>query len=184
MRPILLACAALLIPLLVACGGGGDGSTRKAKSKNGEATLSLEQAPTGTNDGGITAKLTYYKQTDRYLVVKLSITNNGKDAVLFKNGDGTQMPGFRATSEGQTFVAERKGGTWNPWTGYRPAAGGGSNNLEVPAGVTAALELRWNFQVPSKSYDWSVTVSNMQVGDKKLADIALSLNGPAAAPAK
>lgn len=186
MRHFTLALIAITFLTLTACGGG---SGRKT-----EATLPLEQAPTATNDAGLKATVTYYKQSDRYLIVKLSLTNTGKDTVLVKNGDGTTLPGFRATVEGQTFMADRKGGgSWNPWTGYRPADGptGGSNNLEIPAGITAAIELRWNFQLTRKDYDWVVTVSNLQVGDKKVADIAMAYPlqvapaaAPAAAPAK
>lgn len=167
MRIALIALTFATTLLVVGCGGGGSG--RKT-----EQTLSLEQAPTASNDAGVQARITYFKQTDKYLIVKLSLTNNGKDTVLVKNGDGTTMPGFRATMEGQTFLAERRGGSWNPWTGYRPPTGGGSNNLEIPAGVTAALELRWNFQVSRKDYDWTVIVSNLSVKDAAVKDISLS----------
>lgn len=167
MRTALIALSFAIMLLAVGCGGGG--SSRKT-----EQTLPLEQAPTATNDAGMQARITYFKQTEKYLIVKLSLTNNGKETVLVKNGDGNTMPGFRATVEGQTFLAERRGGSWNPWTGYRPATGGGSNNLEIPAGVTAALELRWNFQLSRKDYDWTVMVSNMTVKDATVKDIALS----------
>jgi hypothetical protein len=184
MHKTFLAALALAILVLTACGGG---SGRKT-----EQTLPLEQAPTATNDAGLQARITYYKQSDRYLIVKMSLTNNGKETITVKNGDGTTLPGFRATIEGQTFMADRKGGgSWNPWTGYRPADGptGGSNNLEIPAGITTAIELRWNFQLSRKDYDWVVMISNLQAGDKKLADIALAYPPapaaqPAAAPAK
>lgn len=179
MRTALIALTLALTLVAVGCGGGGSGSSRKS-----EQTLALEQAPTATNDAGVQARITYYKQNDRYLIVKLSLTNNGKDTVLVKNGDGTTMPGFRATVEGQTFLAERKGGTWSPWTGYRAPAGGGSNNLEIPAGVTAALELRWNFQMSRKDYDWTVIVGNLSVKDAAVKDIALSWPPAGAAPAK
>jgi hypothetical protein len=169
MRHLTIALIAITFLALTACGGG---SGRKT-----EATLPIEQAPTATNDAGLKASITYYKQAERYLIVKLSLTNTSKDTILVKNGDGSTLPGFRATIEGQTFMADRKGGgSWNPWTGYRPADGptGGSNNLEIPAGITAAIELRWNFQLTRKDYDWVVTVSNLQAGDKKLSDIALA----------
>ncbi len=178
MRNLTLAFTAIIFLAFSACGGG---SGRKT-----EQTLPLESAPTATNDGGVKASITYYKQSDRYLIVKLSLTNTGKETVLVKNGDGMSLPGFRATVEGQTFIADRKGGgSWNPWTGYRPADGptGGSNNLEIPAGITAVIDLRWNFQVPRKDYDWVVTVSNLQSGDKKLGDIALAYPPQVVAPA-
>ena len=178
MRNLTIAFFALTFLALTACGGG---SGRKT-----EQTLPLETAPTATNDGGLKASITYYKQSDHYLIVKLSLTNTGKDSILVKNGEGLSLPGFRATVEGQTFVADRShgGGGWNPWTGYRPAEGptGGSNNLEIPAGITAAIELRWNFQLSRKDYNWVVTVSNLQAGDKKLADIALAYPPAAVAP--
>ncbi len=182
MRQLTLALIAITFFAMTACGGG---SGRKTEEK-----LSLEQAPTATNAEGLKASITYYKQSDRYLIVKLSLTNESKETILVKNGDGVALPGFRATVEGQTFIAEQKGGSWNPWTGYRPPTGGGSNNLEIPAGITAALEVRWNFQMSRKDYDWVVTVSNLQSGEKKLTDIALAwppkaapTAAPAAAPA-
>ncbi len=174
MRHLMLALIGMTFIALTACGGGSGRQT--------EAKLPLETAPSATNDGGLKATLTYYKQSDRYLIVKLNLMNEGKDTIMLHNGDGTTLPGFRATVAGQTFIAERKGGSWNPWTGYRPAAGGGSNNLEIPAGITVPVEIRWNFQMDRKDYDWAITVSNAKAGDKKLSDIAIAYP-PQAAPA-
>ncbi|MBA3700229.1 MAG: hypothetical protein H0W78_15385 [Planctomycetes bacterium] len=176
MRHLTIALIAITFLALTACGGGGSGRQTEQK-------LSLEQAPTATNDAGLKASITYYKQSDRYLIVKLSLTNESKETITVKNGDSTALPGFRATVEGQTFIAELKGGSWNPWTGYRPPTGGGSNNLEIPAGITANIDVRWNFQMARKDYDWVVVVSNLQAGEKKLSDIALSWPPKAAAPA-
>ena len=175
MRTALIALTLAAMLLAVGCGGS---------SRKNEQTLSLEQAPTATNDAGMQARITYFKQTDKYLIVKLSLTNNGKETVMVMNGDGSSMPGFRATVDGQTFLADRKGGSWNPWTGYRPPTSGGSNNLEIPAGVTAALELRWNFQLSRKDYDWTVIVSKLFVKDVATKDISLSWPAAGAAPAK
>lgn len=179
MRHLTIALIAITFLALTACGGG---SGRKTEQK-----LSLEQAPTATNDGGLKASLTYYKQSDRYLIVKLNLTNESKETIILQNGDGDKLPGFRATVMGQTHMADRKGGgSWNPWTGYRPPTGGGSNNLEIPAGITAAMEIRWNFQVDRKDYDWIVTISNAKAGEKKLSDISFAWPpqaAPAAAPA-
>ena len=180
MRTYIAAFLALAFLASTACGGGGSG--RKT-----EQTLPLESAPTATNDGGLKASVTYYKQSDRYLIVRLSLTNTGKDTLVIKNGEGKSLPGFRATIEGQTFIADRNsgGGGWNPWTGYRPADGptGGSNNLEIPAGITSVVELRWNFQITRKDYDWVVLITNLMAGDKKLGDIALAYPPQAAVPA-
>lgn len=183
MRTALIALTVATTLLAVGCGGGGNGggggSTRKT-----EQTIPLEQAPTATNDAGVQARITYYKQSTKYLIVKLSLTNNGKETLVVKNGDGATLPGFRATIQGQTFMAENKHGTWNPWTGYRPAPGG-SSNLEIPAGVTATLDLRWNFQFERKDFDWTVIVSNLTVKDQPAKDISLSWPpAAAAAPAK
>lgn len=175
MRHLAIALIGLTFIALTACGGG---SGRKTSE-----TFAMEQAPTVTNAEGLKASITYYKQSDRYLITKISLTNTSKETIVVKNGDGSTLPGFRATIEGQTFMAERKGGSWNPWTGYRPAEGGGSNNLEIPAGITAALEIRWNFQLARKDYDWVVTVSNLHAGDKKLGDIAIAYPPQTAAPA-
>lgn len=170
MRHLIIALIAITFFALTACGGSSNG--RKT-----EQTLPFEQAPTATNDVGLKASITYYKQSDRYLIVKMSLTNTGKDTILIKNGEGQSLPGFRATIDGQTFMAERKsGGSWNPWFGYQPGANpiGGSNNLEIPAGITAPIELRWNFQLTRKDYDWNVIVSNVMVGEKKVSDVGLS----------
>ena len=176
MRSALVAIAIATSLLIVGCGGG---SGRKT-----EQTLSLEQAPTATNDAGLQARITKYKQTDKYLEVTLSLTNNGKETILVKNGDGTTMPGFRATVEGQTFLAERRGGSWNPWTGYHPPTGGGSNNLELPAGITATVTVMWKLQMSRKDYAWTVIISNLFVKDVAAKDIALSWPAAGAAPAK
>lgn len=175
MRHLTLALIGLTFLALTACGGG---SGRKTQD-----TFPLEQAPTVTNAEGVKAAITYYKQSDRYLIIKVNLTNTSKDTVVVRNGDGTLLPGFRATIEGQTFQAERKGGSWNPWTGYRPPEGGGSNNLEIPAGITAAMEIRWNFQLTRKDYDWVVTFTNLHAGDKKLGDLTIAYPPLAAAPA-
>lgn len=179
MRQLAIALIAITFLAMTACGGGGSG--RKTEQK-----LPLEQAPTASN-GGIKATLTYYKQSDRYLIVKLNLMNESKETIIVHNGDGTTLPGFRATVMGQTFVAERKGGSWNPWTGYRPPTGGGSNNIEIPAGITIPVEIRWSFQMDRKDYDWVVTLSNLKAGEKALADIAFAwppqVTAPQAAPA-
>jgi hypothetical protein len=166
MRHLTLVLLGLTVLAFTACGGGPG---RKTEEK-----LPLETAPAVTNDGGLKATLTYYKQSDRYLIVKLNLMNESKETITLHNGDGTTLPGFRATVAGQTFIAERKGGSWNPWTGYRPAPGGGSNNLEIPAGITIPIEIRWNFQMDRKDYDWAITVANAKAGEKKLSDIALA----------
>lgn len=178
MRTVLVALTVVATLLAVGCGGGGGGGS----SRKTEQTIPLEQAPTATNDAGVQARITYYKQSTKYLIVKLSLTNNGKETLVVKNGDGATLPGFRATVEGQTFMAENKRGSWSPWTGYRPAAGG-SSNLEIPAGVTATLDLRWNFQLERKDFDWAVIVSNLTVKDQPVKDISLSWPPAAAAPA-
>jgi hypothetical protein len=164
MRHLTLALIGLTFLALTACGGSG----RKTEQK-----LSLEQAPTATNDGGLKASLIYYKQSDRYLIVKVNLMNEGKETITIQNGDSSTLPGFRATVAGQSYVAERKGGSWNPWTGYRPSAGG-SNNIEIPAGITIPVEIRWNFTADRKDYDWVVTLSNFKTGDKKLSDIVFA----------
>lgn len=177
MRHFAIALIAITFLAMTACGGG---SGRKTEQK-----LPLEQAPTASN-GSLKASLTYYKQSDRYLIVKINLMNESKETITVHNGDGTTMPGFRATVQSQTFIAERKGGSWSPWTGYRPATGGGSNNIEIPAGITIPVEIRWNFQMDRKDYDWVVTLSNLKTGEKKLADIAFAWPpqaAPAAAPA-
>ena len=185
MRHLTIALIALTFFALTACGGGGSGRQTEQK-------LSLEQAPTATNPEGLKASITYYKQTEKYLIVKISLTNESKESITLKNGEGTTLPGFRATVEGQTFIADQKGGGggWNPWTGYRAPTGGGSNNLEIPAGITAAIEVRWNFSMSRKDYDWVATITNIQSGEKKLTDIAFAwppkaapVAAPAAAPA-
>jgi hypothetical protein len=174
MRHLTLALIGLTFLALTACGGGSGRKTQE--------TFALERAPTVTNAEGVKAAITYYKQSDHYLIIKVNLTNTSKETVMIKNGEGSLLPGFRATIEGQTFQAERKGGSWNPWTGYRPAEGGGSNNLEIPAGITAAMEIRWNFQLSRKDYDWVVTITNLHSGDKKLGDLTIAYP-PQAAPA-
>ena len=179
MRQLAIALIAITFLVLTACGGGGSG--RKTEQK-----LPLEQAPTATN-GSLKGTLTYYKQSDRYLIVKINLMNESKETITIHNGDGTTMPGFRATVLGQTFIAERKGGNWSPWTGYRPPTSGGSNNVEIPAGVTIPVEIRWNFnEMERKDYDWVVALSNLKAGEKSLPDIAFAWPpqmAPGAAPA-
>ena len=177
MRHLTIALIALAFVAMTACGGGGSG--RKTEQK-----LSLEQAPTATNPEGLKASITYYKQSDHYLIVRFSLTNESKETITLKNGEGNLLSCFRATVEGQTFIAEQKtGGGWTPWGGYRAPTGSGSNNLEITAGITAAIEVRWNFnQMTRKDYDWVVTVTNLMAGEKKLTDIAF-MWPPKVAPA-
>jgi hypothetical protein len=177
MRFLLIAIAAFAAFQLAGCGGSG---------RRLEQTFSLEQAPSASNDAGVTAKVTYYKQSDHYLIVKASLTNSGKDTVVFKNSEGgNTMSGFRATIDGQTYLAVRHGaGYWSPWTGYVPRPGAASSDLELPSGITTSIELRWDFQVPKKDYAWTVIFSNQQIGDKKIGDIAVSYPPAGVVPAK
>lgn len=148
------------------CGGG---SSRKL-----EESFPTGQSPTARNDAGVQVAVNYFKQSDHYLIVRLTITNGTPAPITLHTGQGSTFDGFRATLEGQTFIATRGGAGWNPWTGYHPANNGPAGDIEVPAGISISSEVKFDFKVSRKDFDWTVTVNNVSGGGKVLPDISVS----------
>ncbi len=160
----LISCAVAL----GSCGGGGSG--RKT-----EENFPVGQAPMAKNEAGLQVAVNHYKQSDHYLIVNLTITNNTPAAITLHTGQGSNFDGFRATLEGQSFIAMRgNGGGWNPWTGYRPANNAVAGDIEVPPGISISSEVRFDFKVSRKDFDWTVTLTNVSGGGKVLPDVAVS----------
>ncbi len=167
MRSYVLLALLSFAVALSSCGGG---SSRKL-----EESFPTGQSPTAKNDAGVQATINYYKQSDHYLIVRLTITNGTPAPITLHTGQGANFDGFRATLEGQTFIAVRQGGGgWNPWTGYHPAVNAPAGDIDVPAGISISTEVRFDFKVSKKDFDWTLAVNNITAGGKVLPDISVS----------
>jgi hypothetical protein len=158
-----------LISFAVALSSCGGGSSRKL-----EESFPTGQSPMAKNDAGVQVTINHYKQSDHYLIVNLTITNGTPAPITLHTGQGSNFDGFRASLEGQTFIAIRGGGGWNPWTGYHPANNGPAGDIDVPAGISISSEVRFDFKVSKKDYDWMLTVTNVTAGGKVLPDLSIS----------
>jgi len=160
---VLIACTLIML------GVDGCGSKRKLEER-----FSAGDAPTASNDGGVTVRIIHFKQSDHYLVANINVVNNSPDVVLIKNGDGNSLPAFKAVIDGNTYYASRRGnGTWNPWTGYQPRPGLPETDLELSPGSTIGMELRWDCEASRRDYDWSITVTNLTSHDRHLGDVTI-----------
>ncbi len=168
MRHLILAFVTAAILTLSACGGGGVRT---------EQSFPVEQAMTVTNPEGVSAKMIYYKQSQRYLIVSFQFSNDSKDKITLKNDSGAQLMGFTATCEGRQMNADRRGSAgWNPWTGVQYKEGTAAGVLEIAPGQKTELQVRWNYspELSRKDYDWSVVIGNIFQGDKKLGDLTFT----------
>jgi hypothetical protein len=156
-----------LISFAVALSSCGGGSSRKLDE-------SPSPTPMAKNDAGVQVAINHIKQSDHYLIVNLTITNGSPAPITLHTGQGSNFDGFRASLEGQTFIAVRHSGDWNPWTGYHPASNAPAGDIEVPAGISISTEVRFDFKVSKKDYDWTLTVLNISAGGKVLPEIAIS----------
>lgn len=168
-HPILLSLIALSV-LVTGCGGGSGRAT--------EQGFGLETAPTASQADGITAQVLHYKQRENYLIVNLRLTNTGKDTIILKN-PGSTLIGFSASADGRTVSADKRatGSYWSPWTGVVVRDGSqNQDNLELPAGITTEMELRWNWrpELQRDDYDWTITIGQAYKGETKLPDLKLS----------
>ena len=176
MRHFSLACVAAMILSFTACGGGGVRT---------EQTTPLDQVVAVANAEGVSAKLLYYKQSQNYLIVSFQFSNDTKEKIILKNDNGAQIAGMTATCEGRQMNADRRGSSgWNPWTGVQHREGT-AGSLEIAPGQKTELQVRWNFSpsLSRKDYNWTVAISNIYQGDKKLGDLNFS-HDPKTAAAK
>ncbi len=183
MRTLIVIVSFIIVGVLASsCGGGGS-------SRATEQGFGLETAPTASQPDGITAQVLHYKQRENYLIVNLRLSNTGKDTIILKN-PGSTLIGFSASAEGRTVSADKRanGSYWSPWTGVVVREGGQSqDNLELPAGITTEMELRWNWrpELPRDDYDWTITLGQAYKGETKIADLTIAYPPAGAAePAK
>jgi hypothetical protein len=170
MRAYVLFSFLAIAVALGSCGGG-------SSSHRLEQSFPVGQCPSGTNAAGVMVSINHYKQSDHYLIVNLTITNGSKAPIQFHTGQGQTMDGFRAALEGQSFMAVRRGAGFNPWTGYTPPSNAPAGELELPVGISTSLEVRFDFKVDRKDFDWVITVLNTTQGGQPLPDISIAFPG-------
>jgi len=168
-----------LVSFAVALGSCGGGSGRKL-----EESFPAGQSPMAKNAAGVQVTINHYKQSDHYLIVNLTITNGSPAPITLHTGQGSNFDGFRASLEGQSFIAIRRGAGWNPWTGYSPPSNAPAGDIEVPPGISISSEVRFDFKVSKKDFDWTLTVMNITAGGKALPEVTISYPNAAAMPAK
>ena len=123
---------------------------------------------TGTNEAGLRATVFVTRADDRWFEARLTLENTGKQIILFKNAPGDRIPGFRLAAAGQPPFGANAG----IWAKSRAIY-----LSELIAGGSSELVIKWNFEVPPKpraGYVWTVTITNLYIGEEKIADIVLS----------
>jgi hypothetical protein len=137
------------------------------------ACAAVAGAVEGSNAAGLKITATVTKQTERWLILSLVVENSGGKNIQFKNVDGEKIGGLRAKVGERDVPAE--GGKWK-W-----AKAAAAKLTAFEAGVKTDLEAKFKFEpdLAGKEYDWTVTVTNLFVDDKKVDDVVISSKAPA-----
>ena len=125
-------------------------------------------AAEGSNAAGLKVTATLKKQTERWLIFDLVIDNTGAKTIQFKNAEGDKVGGLRAKAGEREVAAE--GGKWK-WT--RAAA---AKTTGFEPGVKVDMEAKFKFEpdLAGKEYDWTLTVTNLFIDDKKVDDVVIT----------
>jgi hypothetical protein len=127
---------------------------------------------TATSDAGLKAAVTSTKERRGSLVITLTLTNAGTQAIQFKSPVASRVAGFAVAADGRERVGADGGRIDKP----TPAA----QLKSLAPGAKADLELHYTFEpaLAHDSYAWTLTIGNLFEGEQKLADLTLSYTPP------
>ncbi len=143
-----------------------------------EHYYTVENAVTTTHDG-VTAKLLYFKQSQRHFYATIRLANSGTEPLAMKRS-GTDAATVLLRAEGSTHPAEAaSSSTWTPWSGTVIQDNDQLALLQIAPGKSSDLSLRWEFPATMSTYyfDWSITLHGLTRGDGVVSDLVM--NAPA-----
>jgi hypothetical protein len=114
-----------------------------------------------------TALTTAEDSRDLHITVRL--VNTGDQPVLFRNPESLRVSGFKAAADGREAVGCDAGR-------FESTKSAAARLKELPPGAESEVAMKWSFdpRLAHDSYPWTLTISNMYVGDQKLADVVLT----------
>lgn len=134
-------------------------------------------AAEGTNSAGLKVSATVTRFDKKWLTVTLTLDNTSDKKIQFKNPEGEKVGGFRAKVGDRDIAAE--GGKW------KFTKGAGAKLMELEPGTKTDIDAKFKFdpKLAEDPTEWTLTVTNLFVDDKKVDDVVIE-SKPAAAPAK
>lgn len=161
-----LPCSVILVLVLVAVG---------CTPTRIERYFTLEAAPISKVDG-VTAKLLYYKQSQRHFYATVRYVNTGTTTlVAMRSGPDAatitlQTDSLKQVADGPTRA------TWTPWTGTVEQTEAKAARVELAPGESRDITLRWEFPttIGSYTYAWKMTTHGIRHGDELVTDLVIT----------
>jgi len=161
----LLTCTGILLLAVVAVG---------CTPTRIERYFTLEAAPVSKVDG-VTAKLLYFKQSQRHFYATVRYVNTGTIPVIaVRSGPDAatitlQTDNLKQVADGPTRA------TWTPWTGTVEQTEVKAARVELAPGESRDITLRWEFPttIGSYTYTWKMTTHGIRHGDGLVPDLVI-----------
>ena len=139
-----------------------------------ERYFTLEAAPVSKVDG-VTAKLLYFKQSQRHFYATVRYENTGTTPlVAVRSGPDAvtitlQTDNLKQVADGPTRA------TWTPWTGTVEQTEVKAARVELAPGDSRDITLRWEFPttIGSYTYAWTMTTHGIMHGDVLVPDLVI-----------
>jgi hypothetical protein len=127
-----------------------------------------------TNSAGLKASVSVKRQDNRWFVIGLTLENTGTKAIQVKNPESEKISGMRLKA-GDHDAIPAEAGKW------KFTKAGAAKLSEIAPGGLSDFEVKWKFdpKLEKDEYDWSLTITNLFIGEQKIDDLVLS-NKPAA----
>lgn len=139
-----------------------------------ERYFTLEAAPV-SKVTGVTAKLLYFKQSQRHFYATVRYVNTGTTPlVAMRSGPDAvtitlQTDSLKQVADGPTRA------TWTPWTGTVEQTEVKAARVELAPGELRDITLRWEFPttIGSYTYAWTMTTQGIRHADVQVPDIVI-----------
>lgn len=144
-----------------------------------ERYYTVEAAPTVTQ-AGTTAKLLYFKQSQRHFYATIRFMNHGT-VPLVAVRSGADAVQITLQTESLKQVADGPArSTWTPWTGTVEQTETKAARVELAPGESREVTLRWEFPttVGSYTYSWTMTFHGLRRGDSVEPDLLIPSPAP------
>lgn len=128
-----------------------------------------------TGEAGLRLVVIGQEQRPDELLLTVRLDNAGEQPVQVHHAPGDRLQTFALAAAGRAALGADAA-----------AAGHGAAQAaqlqELPPGTEIELRLRWSFSppLPSTPYPWTLTVTNLTVGDHGIADLRLRWTPPSA----
>lgn len=140
-----------------------------------ERYYTIEGAPESSVTG-LTAKLLYFKQSQRHFYATVRYVNTGTVSLTaIRSGPDAatitlQTGSLKQVADGPTRA------TWTPWTGTVEQTEVKAARVELAPGESRDITLRWEFPttIGSYTYTWTMTTHGIRQGDALVPDIIIN----------